>query len=139
MILCIKSDSDQLELRLATNPNEQVSQVFETGRKLALKLPRLIDTFLNDQGHQLTDISGIVCYEGPGSFTGLRIGHTYANALAYSLALPIVQAGGESWVASGIELLRSGKNEKIVIPRYGSEAHISVQKSKNNNVQPLAY
>jgi tRNA threonylcarbamoyladenosine biosynthesis protein TsaB len=36
------------------------------------------------------DIEGVVCFKGPGSFTGLRIGLTVGNALAYAQNIPVV-------------------------------------------------
>ncbi len=47
-------------------------------------------------------IEGIVCYEGPGSFTGLRIGLSFGNALAYTRGIPIVGARDSSWIEKGL-------------------------------------
>lgn len=41
----------------------------------------------------LTDISGIGVCNGPGSFTGLRIGVCLANALSYGLSVPLFAIG----------------------------------------------
>jgi hypothetical protein len=51
-----------------------------------------------------------------------------ANALAYSLQLPIVSSTGASWQPAGIKKLVAGKDEKIALPHYGSEANISKPK-----------
>lgn len=41
--------------------------------------------------HRLTaiDLDGITVNEGPGSFTGTRVGAAVANALAYALKIPV--------------------------------------------------
>jgi len=62
---------------------------------------------------------------GPGSFTGLRIGMSVANALAYSNTIPIVASSGDNWLASGIDGLLAGKNDKIALPEYGADVHIT--------------
>jgi len=67
-----------------------------------------------------------VVYKGPGSFTGLRIGISVANALAYGLNVPIVSTTGKDWQLQGIDRLKKGKNETSAVPDYGSEPHITL-------------
>lgn len=49
----------------------------------------LIEELLNDAHVQLTDITGISVAEGPGSFTGLRVGLAVANMLGVLLEVPV--------------------------------------------------
>ena len=49
----------------------------------------LINELLSDNGLTTTDLNGIIVVNGPGSFTGVRIGVTIAKTLAYSLNVPI--------------------------------------------------
>lgn len=63
----------------------------------------------------------IVVHAGPGGFTGLRVGVTTANALAYALTVPITGVTGP--VASLDELLRHTEAVaptagKLVLPVY---------------------
>jgi tRNA threonylcarbamoyl adenosine modification protein YeaZ len=46
---------------------------------------------LDKRGVQWSDIKGIFIGEGPGSFTGLRIGFSYAQGLAAALKIPCTQ------------------------------------------------
>ena len=73
-------------------------------------------------------VQGIVCYKGPGSFTGLRIGLSVANALAYAQQIPIVATAGEDWIAAGIKELLAGQNNKTALPEYGRPANITPPK-----------
>ena len=53
------------------------------------KLLPLIESVLKNSGHEIKDIEGLVVCEGPGSFTGLRIGLTTAAGLARALQIKI--------------------------------------------------
>jgi len=74
------------------------------------------------------DIEGVICFKGPGSFTGLRIGLTLANSLAYGLDIPIVGSRGSNWQTKAIDTLLAGSNEKNVYPFYGAEPHVTQPK-----------
>ncbi len=88
-----------------------------------------IESLLKSKSNRkLKDLQGIICYKGPGSFTGLRIGLTVANALAAGLEIPIVAENGEEWIRSGVDALASGKNDGVALPEYGSPAHITLPK-----------
>ena len=53
------------------------------------KLLPFIDTVLKKQGRTLKDITEIKINTGPGSFTGLRVGVAVANALGWTLGVPV--------------------------------------------------
>jgi tRNA threonylcarbamoyladenosine biosynthesis protein TsaB len=74
------------------------------------------------------EVTGIIIFRGPGSFTGLRIGISTANALAYANNIPIVGATGENWRESGLKKLRKKQNDAIVLPEYGAEPHATIPK-----------
>jgi tRNA threonylcarbamoyladenosine biosynthesis protein TsaB len=98
---------------------------WEANRELAKGLLGYLQGQLEKNGKKWGDISGIVTYKGPGSFTGLRIGLTVLNTFAEAQGIPIVGTTGDDWRAIGQERLERGENDKIVLPEYGSEAHIT--------------
>lgn len=98
---------------------------WQADRTLAKGLLKYLQDQLAKNRKTFADISGIGVFEGPGSFTGLRIGLTVLNTMADSLAVPIVGAKEDDWQSRAVSDLESGKNDKIVLPFYGSEAHIT--------------
>lgn len=98
---------------------------WEANRELANGLLGFLQTELEKNQKTWQDIDGIGVFQGPGSFTGLRIGITVLNTMADALNTPIVGAMSENWQKLAIEKLHAGKNEKIVLPFYGSEANIT--------------
>lgn len=98
---------------------------WEANRELAKGLLGYLRDQLEKNQKSWNDITGIVAYQGPGSFTGLRIGLTVLNTFAEAQGIPIVGATGEDWQESGLRRLEAGENDKIVLPEYGSEAHIT--------------
>ena len=48
------------------------------------------EKLLSDLNIKLSQINKIYCVEGPGSFTGIRVGVNFSKALAYSLSCPMV-------------------------------------------------
>lgn len=101
---------------------------WDAHRQLAETLHLKIRDLLSANNKQWQDIAGIVCFKGPGSFTGLRIGISVANALAASLPAAIVGASGEDWQADGVDTLMNEEDDKIVLPEYGAPVHITQQR-----------
>jgi tRNA threonylcarbamoyladenosine biosynthesis protein TsaB len=100
----------------------KVAIKWQAHRELSNTIHFKIKEILNTLSISLDEIEGIVCFEGPGSFTGLRIGLSVANALAYSYNIPIVARSGEKWLETGTKDLIAGKNDKIALPKYDRPA-----------------
>jgi len=125
IILTLRTDKPESEIGLFDNDQELAYVKWEAHRQLAETIHQKIDELLKSQKMDWTDIQGIVFYQGPGSFTGLRIGSSLVNAVASSLMVPIVATQDKDWLKSGINDLLEGKNQKIVLPEYGAPANIT--------------
>jgi tRNA threonylcarbamoyladenosine biosynthesis protein TsaB len=125
LILTIKTDQPEAELALYEDDDLQNKVSWQAHRQLAETIHAKIKELLAKQGQTTDDIKGIVCFKGPGSFTGLRIGLSVGNALAYGLAVSVVSQEGQDWQVIGIKRLITGENEVTAMPEYGAEAHIT--------------
>jgi tRNA threonylcarbamoyladenosine biosynthesis protein TsaB len=98
---------------------------WQADRQLANGLLRYLQQQLEKNNKTFDDITGLGALKGPGSFTGLRIGLTVLNTIADAENIPIVGATGSDWQSQAIAKLQAGENQKIVLPFYGGEAHIT--------------
>lgn len=127
MILGIKTDQPEATICLFNGKNTEVYS-WQAHRQLSDTIHLKIQGLLNKNSIDYINLTGLVVFEGPGSFTGLRIGITVANTLAYSLNIPIVGTNGEDWFKTGLDMLKNGNNSKIIQPKYGAPVHITQPK-----------
>jgi len=128
LILTIRSDNPEAEIGLYNDNQQLVYEKWSAHRELAETLHAKIRDMLAAQHQALEDLEGIVVYKGPGSFTGLRIGLTVANAFAASLHIPIYATEDPTWLESGIAALQKGEDQIIAIPEYGALPNITAQR-----------
>lgn len=128
MILTIRTDKPEAEVGLFDQEKKLSYETWQAHRQLSETIHTKIQELLKEQKADWSDITGIVCFTGPGSFTGLRIGITVGNALALGLNIPVVGSNGEDWIRDGVARLEKNENDKSVIPEYGRDPHITQQK-----------
>lgn len=129
MIIAIRTDKPVAEIYTINNDHKILnSYTWEAHRELSDTIHIKIKEQLEIQSCNFNDISGLIVFKGPGSFTGLRIGISVMNTLSYGLNVPIVGVAGDDWLQDGMQLLANGTNHNIVIPEYGNIAHITMPK-----------
>ncbi|MEX1196976.1 MAG: tRNA (adenosine(37)-N6)-threonylcarbamoyltransferase complex dimerization subunit type 1 TsaB [Pseudohongiellaceae bacterium] len=76
-------------------------------RRHAREVLSLVDAVLHDSSLSLSALSAIAVISGPGSFTGLRIGMTVAQGLAYSTSLPVIPVSSLALLAEAASIDRA--------------------------------
>lgn len=127
-LLILRTDNPDAEIGLYDSHEKLVHEKWRAHRQLAETLHTKLQSILIMTKIEMSQIDGIVIFAGPGSFTGLRIGFSVANTLAYSLNVPIVASNGDDWLEIGISLLLAGKGQTTALPEYGMPAHITESK-----------
>ncbi|HXY18242.1 MAG TPA: tRNA (adenosine(37)-N6)-threonylcarbamoyltransferase complex dimerization subunit type 1 TsaB [Candidatus Nitrosopolaris sp.] len=125
IILTLRTDKPEAEVGVFDGQKQLAYEKWLAHLRLAETLNHQIEKILNKSSISAKELQGIVCYKGPGSFTGLRIGLSVANVLAYSYNIPIVATGGKNWVSQGIQQLQAGRNQRLALPEYGRPATIT--------------
>jgi tRNA threonylcarbamoyladenosine biosynthesis protein TsaB len=134
MILVIDTATNEAKIALVSDKKvEQISWL--GGRELSATIIEKIKELYKKVGGEFTETEGVIVNAGPGSFTGLRIGISVANAWAYGLNVPVV---GVDHAETFAEIINSGRDkirelsnfEKSVEPVYGAEPNITKPKNK---------
>lgn len=126
--LTLRTDKPESEMGIYKQATPLAYYSWQANRELAETIHKVIEEQLKKQGISYKNIDGIIFYKGPGSFTGLRIGASVANALACSLDIKIVGTNGESWIEDGLDKLSNNLDDKIVVPEYGAPPNVTQQK-----------
>ena len=126
IIICLKTDEPEALVELYEDTTLLAKMTWQAHRQLAETIHKKIEDLLAKQQIKLKDVAGFVCYKGPGSFTGLRIGLSTGNALAYGLGVSVVAQNGNDWQQKGIERLMLGQNEETSMPEYGGKINITL-------------
>jgi len=125
LILTLRTDKPDAEIGLYDDQTQVAYETWEAHRQLAETVHLKIKAILDENDLTPQQLGGIAVYSGPGSFTGLRIGITVANATAAGYDIPVVGATGENWILESISQLQRGANKKVVMPEYGALPNIT--------------
>ena len=128
MILCLRADNPDVYIGLWVNGQETAAKSWQAGRELSTQILSVIQDICNESGKSTEQITGIVVFEGPGSYTGLRISISVANALAYSSQIPITGSTSDNWIELGLKNLQSKKSFTPISPVYGGEVYTTKPK-----------
>ncbi len=114
MFLALDTATDRASLALGLPGGEALEESIGGARRHAAGLRPAVQRLLQRAGASLDDLRGIALSDGPGSFTGLRVGASVAKALVQARSLPLwtapsllVRAAG---VACGNELVLAVAN-----------------------------
>lgn len=93
LILSIETGTDICSVALANDGELMALRESDEGRDHAKKVALFVDELLRETGVQPADLDAIAVGKGPGSYTGLRIGVSFAKGMCYALGIPLISVG----------------------------------------------
>ena len=93
LILSIETGTDVCSVALANDGELMALRESDEGRDHAKKVAIFVDELLKETGVQPSDLDAIAVGKGPGSYTGLRIGVSFAKGMCYALNIPLIAVG----------------------------------------------
>jgi len=115
MLLAIDTATDRASVALGIPGADPLEENMAGARRHAAALLPMIQRLLRRAGASLEDVSGLVLSDGPGSFTGLRVGASVVKALVQARSLPL-------WVAPSLLVRAAGvaRADAIVLAVAGA-------------------
>jgi tRNA threonylcarbamoyladenosine biosynthesis protein TsaB len=125
MLLAIDTASDRASVALGVSGGAVLEETIAGARRHAASLLPAVQTLLARARASLDDVSGLVLSDGPGSFTGLRVGASMAKALVHARGVPL-------WVAPSLLVRAAGVAQ-------GEELVLAVANALRGEVYAAAY
>ena len=111
-ILNIETATKNCSVSLAQHGETLIcKEISEQGYSHAEKLHVFIDEIMKESGLAMTDLQAIAVSQGPGSYTGLRIGVSAAKGLCYALSIPLIAIDTLTTLASQVQ-----KTDGLIVP-----------------------
>ena len=88
--MCIETGTDICSVGLVQNGELISLRESDSGRDHAKKVATFVDEILKLNNIQPEEIDAVAVGEGPGSYTGLRIGVSFAKGLCYGTGKPLI-------------------------------------------------
>ena len=89
-ILCIETSTNCCSAAIAINGEAQAIRANLTGANHASELPVFVEELMSEARAKHWNIDAVALSQGPGSYTGLRIGASLAKGLCYGLNIPLI-------------------------------------------------
>jgi tRNA threonylcarbamoyl adenosine modification protein YeaZ len=102
MWLALETATDRASVAIGEQAEDAVEESLNGARRHAGALLPMIQQVLRRRGVTLDRVTGVVVSDGPGSFTGLRVGASVGKALARARGLPLYTAPSLVVRAAGV-------------------------------------
>ncbi len=118
-ILSIETTTDICSVSLFKN-SELIAIKEDSNRNHSSLLVQFVDDIFKNNNIDISSLDAIALSIGPGSYTGLRIGLSFAKGIAFSLNKPIIPIDSIDSINDSI----NDSNYFIILPAYKNHFYI---------------
>ena len=115
-ILCIETSTSVCSAAICKDGVPFKQCISLEGSNHARLLPRYIEELLSYAREQALSIDAVALSEGPGSYTGLRIGTSTAKGLCYGLNIPLIPVPTLDVLCQAAKSQMSNIKSSILLP-----------------------
>jgi tRNA threonylcarbamoyladenosine biosynthesis protein TsaB len=111
------------------------AEAINADRSQSELLPGAVENFLSRRGYALRDLGLIAVTTGPGYYTGIRVGLSYASALAESIGIPLAPVCTLRALAHSA--LQAGFTAAPVLRASGDAIYCAVYRDGGELIPPM--
>lgn len=100
LLLLIETSTDVCSVALSEREILIAQKVSHEPRAHASIISTITGELLKENGFTPSDIDAVAISSGPGSYTGLRVGLSFAKGIAFASAIPLISVGSLNLIAS---------------------------------------
>lgn len=115
-LICIETSTSVCSVSLAIDSEIVSFEESTIDRSHSSMLTIFVETVLKKASVSFKDVEGVVVSEGPGSYTGLRIGMSAAKGLCFAKSLPLITVNSLKMMAAGFVQTEFVEGNQLVIP-----------------------
>ncbi len=139
MVLALETTTDVCSVALLNESGTPLAtQHLFTERPHAEKLSVIIQNLFENTNLDKKSLSAVILSEGPGSYTGLRIGTSVAKGICYALDIPLINVPTLQAMAASVRMQLSQEETNFyLIPLLDArrmEVYTAVYDDKLNEV-----
>lgn len=121
LILAIETGTEICSVALVRDGELVSLRESDEERNHASTIAPFVDELLRECGVRPSELEAVAVSQGPGSYTGLRIGVSFAKGLCYALQIPLLAIGS---LASLVEVAREDYEAGIIDVEAWDEAKL---------------
>lgn len=136
-ILCLETATNICSVALFSDNELLGYQEYHLEKSHSNLIPGIIDSTIGNASLQKGDLQAIAVSQGPGSYTGLRIGVSAAKGLCFALNIPLIAVDTLQLMA--VEVNRTNFNDALLCPMIDArrmEVYALLINSKNQVFAP---
>jgi tRNA threonylcarbamoyladenosine biosynthesis protein TsaB len=145
-LLILETSGRVGQVALARGESLCAVRLLDEARRHARDLAPAVAELLAGQGWQPRDLHGVIVSQGPGSYTGLRVGIMSAKTLAYSIRCALLAVETFAAIAlqapedvPRLDVLADAQQEKVYVQRFArSSPAAALLPLTRLNIQPLS-
>lgn len=131
-------DTASAKTTVALRTGEHISsRSTDRQRQAAQQVLPLLQELLNEHGLEVSELGGIAVVNGPGSFTGMRIGVAVAQGLARAASVPVVAISSLAAMAASAAELTPGQDWLVAMHARESEHYLAAYRTSRGQMPEL--
>ena len=141
MILALDTTTKNFSIAIKDEKTGVIKEIFIPNSEFTHSeiIIKNFDTLLKKTKSSIKEIKKIICTSGPGSWTGIRVGLSFARTLAQILKIPIISVSTLDLLA--YKKLLKIKNKCLIcatIPANQDEFHIAIYECIDRKIKRIS-